>query len=67
MRPKSHAPRQSGQLTSIVLTMTCLAVLSFALPARRAEAGSLVIPAWSFARGNARCFADPMVCRTNGV
>jgi len=43
----------------MVFTMTCLAVLSFALPATRAEAGSLVIPAWSFARGNARIHADP--------
>jgi hypothetical protein len=29
------------------------------LPATRAEAGSLVIPAWSFARGNVRVHASP--------
>jgi hypothetical protein len=33
--------------------------MSFVLPATPAEAGSLVIPAWAFARGNGRVHADP--------
>ena len=43
----------------VALAMACCAVWSVALPAPRAEAGTLVIPAWSFARGNAQIHADP--------
>jgi len=43
----------------ITLAVACLAVWSVALPAPRAEAGSLVIPAWAFDRGNGRIDADP--------
>ena len=43
----------------VVLTVACLAVLSVAFPPPQAEAGSLVIPAWSFARGNVRIYTSP--------
>ena len=49
----------SRRLTLVVLAVACLGVCSVALPPERAEAGSLVIPAWSFARGNARIYANP--------
>jgi len=41
------------------LALTCFVLSSVAVEAPRAEAGSLVIPAWSFARGNAQVFANP--------
>ncbi len=43
----------------VVLAMACVAAKSVVFPPLRAEAGSLVIPAWSFARGNGRIYADP--------
>ena len=49
----------SGRMTLIVLAVACLAVWPVAFRPERAEAGSLVIPAWSFARGNVRIHADP--------
>ena len=54
MRIESSPLLRSGWLTSIVL-----AVLTAALPLSQAQAGSLVIPAWSFARGNVRIHANP--------
>ena len=42
-----------------MLAVACLAVWGVVLPASQAKAGSLLIPAWSFARGNARIHADP--------
>jgi len=42
-----------------MLTVACLAVGLTAGPVSRAQAGSLVIPAWSFARGNVRIDANP--------
>ena len=39
--------------------VACLAVSSIVSAAAWAEAGSLVIPAWSYARGNAQIHADP--------
>ena len=42
-----------------VFAVALLAVCGVAFPAARAQAGSLVIPAWSFARGNARVYASP--------
>ncbi len=59
MRNGSYLPLRPRRLTSVVLATACLAVWSVAFPAARAEAGSLVIPAWSFARGNARIHANP--------
>ena len=59
MKTESYLPWWSRRLTSIVLAMGCLVVWSVALPPTRAEAGSLVIPAWSFARGNVRINANP--------
>ncbi|MDP6545087.1 MAG: hypothetical protein QGH60_13955 [Phycisphaerae bacterium] len=44
---------------SVRLTLMVLAVLSVAFPRTQARAGSLVIPAWSFARGNAKIHVDP--------
>ena len=42
-----------------VLAVACLAVWSLAFPPARAEAGSLVVPAWSFVRGNVQVHANP--------
>jgi len=44
---------------ALVLAVACVAAGSVVFPPVRAEAGSLVIPAWSFARGNARIYAGP--------
>ena len=41
------------------LTLTILLLLGVVFSLARAQAGSLVIPAWSFARGNARIHANP--------
>jgi len=43
----------------LVLATTCLAVCSVVLAPFSAEAGTILIPAWSFARGNGRIHADP--------
>ncbi len=59
MRTESHRPCLYERLALAVLALACLAVSSFAPPTERAEAGSLVIPAWSFARGNAKIHVDP--------
>ena len=59
MTIESYLPWRSHRFMSIVLAAACLGVWSVALPLARAEAGSLVIPAWSFARGNARVYANP--------
>jgi hypothetical protein len=59
MTTESHLRRPAGRLTSIMFAGACLAVLSVAFPPARAHAGSLVIPAWSFARGNVQVHADP--------
>ena len=52
MKIGSRLPWRLGLLILLV-------VWSVALPAGRADAGSLVIPAWSFARGNMQIHADP--------
>ena len=44
---------------SRLFAMMVLAIWSVAFPAARAEAGSLVVPAWSFARGNVVIHANP--------
>ena len=54
MKIESHLLWRSGGLMLIAL-----AVWPVALSAVRAEAGSLVIPAWSFARGNVQINANP--------
>jgi len=59
MQVESNLPLRFRRLTSIMLLPACLTVGLAAGPVSRAEAGSLVIPAWSFARGNARVYADP--------
>ena len=59
MTIESYLLRRSGQLTLIVFAMACLAAWSVVFTPARAEAGSLVIPAWSFARGNVRIHANP--------
>jgi hypothetical protein len=59
MKAKSHLSDRPGRLTLVVLPVACLAVLSVAFPPARAQAGSLVVPAWSFARGNVRIHASP--------
>ena len=58
MTTESHLPWWSRRLTSILPAVGFLAVC-IAFPPARAEAGSLVIPAWSFARGNGRIYTDP--------
>jgi len=42
-----------------MLAVVSLTAWSIVFPMVRAEAGSLVVPAWSFARGNVRVYADP--------
>jgi len=59
MKTKSFVSWPSRRLTLMLLAVACLAACSFVLPPTRAEAGSLVIPAWSFARGNVQIHADP--------
>jgi len=51
--------RQRGRRASVAIAAACLAIWSVVFPATQAEAGSLVIPAWSFARGNGRIHTDP--------
>lgn len=46
-------------LLMVVFGKACLAVWLVAFPAARADAGSLVIPAWAFDRGNVQIHADP--------
>ena len=43
----------------VVIVLACVAVCNVVFSPHRAEAGTLVIPAWSFARGNGRIYADP--------
>jgi len=45
--------------SSGLFLLAALAAWSFAFASTGAEAGSIVIPAWSFARGNVRIDADP--------
>ena len=59
MRIESYLPWRSRRSTQVILAVACLIALSVAYPTHRAEAGTLVIPAWSFARGNGRIYADP--------
>ncbi|MBL7133411.1 MAG: hypothetical protein ISS78_04880 [Phycisphaerae bacterium] len=59
MKTESFLPWRGRRLTSTALAVACLAVGGLALPVDRANAGSLVIPAWAFARGNGRIHADP--------
>ncbi len=59
MRIDSCASWWYGRLTFVVLVGACVVVGSLAVAPDRAEAGSLVIPAWSFVRGNAQVYADP--------
>ncbi|MDP6545968.1 MAG: hypothetical protein QGH60_18465 [Phycisphaerae bacterium] len=59
MKIESYLQRRFRRLTSIVLALACLAGWSIVFPPARAEGGALVIPAWSFARGNARIHANP--------
>ena len=54
MKIESYLPWRSGRLMLILL-----AVCSVAFPVVRAEGGTLVIPAWSFVRGNGQIHADP--------
>ena len=54
MKTESQLPRRYGGLMLILL-----AVWSVALAPGRTEGGSLVIPAWSFDRGNVQIHADP--------
>ncbi len=59
MRIELSLPWWSRRLTLTVFAVACLAVWSFAFSPARAEAGSVVIPAWSFARGNVQVHASP--------
>ena len=54
-----YVSRRSGRRALIALAAAGLAVLSVVFPAARAEAGTLVIPAWAFDRGNVRIHANP--------
>ena len=57
--PRPYLPPQPGRLTLIAISVAFGAVWSVAVAPDRAEGGTLLIPAWSFARGNARICADP--------
>ena len=57
MKTESRLPRQLGLLV-------LLSVWTVALP--DARAGSLIVPAWSFARGNMKIDADPGKCADAG-
>jgi len=60
MKSESFPPQWSGRITSMVWVLAGLGVLSVVLfPGAPAEAGALVIPAWSFARGNVLIDANP--------
>jgi len=59
MTTQSYLPRRFFRLTMTVLAVACLAVWSVMLLPVPAEAGTLVIPAWAFARGNVEIHADP--------
>jgi len=59
MTPQSYLARRFFRLTLTVLATACLAAWCSGFPPAQAEAGSLVIPAWSFARGNVQIHADP--------
>lgn len=50
-------PRCPLPLGAVV--MACVVVGNFTFSPVQAEAGTLVVPAWSFARGNARIYANP--------
>ena len=58
MRIKSFLLRECRRLMMIVAIVASPAVSYIVFPASRAEAGTLVIPAWSFARGNGRIHAE---------
>jgi hypothetical protein len=53
------APKRSRQPLRIARIAACFAVGSVMLPVSRAAAGSLVVPAWAFSRGNALIHASP--------
>ncbi len=59
MRTESYLPWWSHRLTRVMFAVACFFVWSVALPSAPAEAGSLVIPAWAFDRGNVKIHADP--------
>jgi hypothetical protein len=54
-----YHPLRSSRMTLMSLALTCVAVWSIAFGSTEARAGTLVIPAWSFARGNAQINANP--------
>jgi len=59
MTIQSYQPRRFFRLAMTVCAVACLAVCGVALRPAPVEAGSLVIPAWAFARGNVEIHADP--------
>jgi len=59
MRKELLFPWRCGRLMRVVLGVACLAVWSVVFPLIQVEAGSFVIPAWAFDRGNGRIDADP--------
>ena len=59
MRNESYPARRGRPI--VVLAVACLALYGVALSPSPAEAGSFVIPAWAFDRGNGRTHVDPDV------
>jgi len=59
MNAESHLTRPPHRFKSIGLTLAIGAAWIAAFPTARAQAGSLIVPAWSFARGNVRINANP--------
>ena len=59
MKTESYNRLRFRRFISTVLAIACFAVGSVALTPSTADAGSLVIPAWAFTRGNVQIHADP--------
>jgi len=59
MNIESYNRLRFRRFMSTVIAVACLAVGLAALAPNTAQAGSLVIPAWAFSRGNVKIHADP--------
>jgi hypothetical protein len=67
MKLDSYLSRPSRRLTFSMLAVAYLVVWSVAFPASKAVAGTLLIPAWSFARGNAQVQEPGLPAASAGV
>ena len=65
MMTEPYLPCWSRRLTMTVLAVACLVVWVVTFPPARVEAGSIVIPAWAFDRGNVVIDGDEVCDGTN--